>query len=85
VDILEALACVSDSLHEAIHKHPQWETDPRIAVSILTEELGELATAANDFVDGDGNVYQMKAEATHVAAVAIRFLLNLETFSNRGV
>lgn len=65
-----ALEIVALELGRAKAKHPefpQWNSD---RLSIIAEELGELAAAINDEENKDRQV----EEAAHVAVTAIRFI-----------
>lgn len=58
---------VWDAIKNAIYKHPDFAKTPYQAISIITEELGELAQAVND-----GNKEQAKLELFHVIATCAR-------------
>ena len=60
---------IAEALSHAREKHPIWPHNEFEAMSIITEEVGELAQALND---GDEN--QARVEAGHVLATVIRFL-----------
>ena len=53
----------------ACEKHPFFAKSPEHAVSLATEELGEMAKAIND-----GNWQQAAAEALDTIAVLVRTL-----------
>lgn len=57
----------------ACEKHPFFAKNPEHAVSLATEELGEMAKAIND-----GNWQQAAAEALDTIAVLVRTLEMLE-------
>ncbi|WP_428042740.1 hypothetical protein [Candidatus Avelusimicrobium fimicolum] len=57
----------------AEEKHPFFTENPQHAVSLATEELGEMAKSVND-----GNLEQAKAEALDTIAVLVRFIYMLE-------
>ena len=57
----------------AEEKHPFFAENPQHAVSLATEELGEVAKAAND-----GDFKQAKAEALDTIAVLVRFIYLLD-------
>lgn len=57
----------------ACEKHPFFAKSPEHAVSLATEELGEMAKAIND-----GNWQQAAAEALDTIAVLVRTLEMLE-------
>ena len=65
---------ILEALKSAEKKWPNWVDDPIHAASIISEEAGELAQAANDFCYGDGTMEHMIEEAAQVGAMAIRFL-----------
>lgn len=55
-------------------KHPVFPANPAEGLSIITEEVGELAEAIND----QHGKARMKEEAAHVAVTAIRFIEGFE-------
>ena len=57
-------------IEKAERKHPEYPADPEKALSIITEELGELAQAINDGEDKQ----RLIEEAAHVAVTAFRFI-----------
>lgn len=59
----------------AEEKHPFFAENPQHAVSLATEELGEVAKAVND---GDFKQAKAKAEALDTIAVLVRFIYMLE-------
>lgn len=66
-----ALEVVAVELGKAKAKHPKFPQNAA-GLSIINEELGELAAAINDC---EGKVRQIE-EAAHVAVTAIRFIEN---------
>lgn len=60
---------IISAVKHARQKHPFFCENLPHAVSLATEELGELAKAVND-----GDVRQMKAEALDTIAVLVRML-----------
>ena len=68
--------------------HPDWPRDPVHAAAILSEEVGELVQAANDFkwspLTSIGNTEEyrtrMREEVIQVAAMAIRFLNGIDSY-----
>jgi hypothetical protein len=58
------------AMQYAKNKHPEFPLHPGDALSIITEELGELAQAINDKESKDRQI----EEAAHVAVTAIRFI-----------
>jgi NTP pyrophosphatase (non-canonical NTP hydrolase) len=69
-----ALELVAIELGKAKAKHPEFPDNPAEALSIITEEVGELAEAINDKQSKE----RMREEAAHVAVTAIRFIEGLE-------
>lgn len=70
------VATCNEIIHAVKHaedKHPFFARNPEHAVSLATEELGEMATAVNDC-----NWAQAKAEALDTIAVLVRFIYMLE-------
>ena len=65
---------VLDQLEKAKTKHPIFPSNPSEGLSIITEEIGELAEAINDMETKE----RLKEEAAHVAVTAIRFIEELE-------
>jgi NTP pyrophosphatase (non-canonical NTP hydrolase) len=65
---------VLEQLEKAKAKHPIFPSNPSEGLSIIAEELGELAEAIND---GD-SIDHLREEAAHVAVTAIRFIEGLE-------
>ncbi len=61
------------AVEHAQRKHPFFAKSPEHAVSLATEELGELAKAIND-----GNWKQAAAEALDTIAVLVRTVEMLE-------
>ena len=57
------------ALAHAREKHPIWPPNEFEVMSIITEEVGELAQALND-----GDIDKAREEAGHVLATVIRFL-----------
>lgn len=64
---------VIQATKHAEEKHPFFVENPVQAVSVATEELGEMAKAVND-----GDWKQAKAEALDTIAVLVRFIYMLE-------
>ena len=56
----------------AVAKHPEFAWNHMRAVSIITEELGELAKELNDYYISPGAEDRAMIEAAHVAVTAIR-------------
>lgn len=69
----EVLNEIVDALNNARYKHPHFADNLYHAVSLATEELGELAKAVND-----GDPEGIKAEALDTIAVLVRIIYRLE-------
>lgn len=65
-----ALEIVAIELGIAKSKHPGFPDQPAEALSIIVEEVGELAEAIND---EEISIRQIE-EAAHVAVTALRFI-----------
>jgi NTP pyrophosphatase (non-canonical NTP hydrolase) len=61
---------IDDELYKARKKHPYFPEYPSEALSIIMEEVGELAVAINDRESDE----RMIEEAAHVAVTAYRFI-----------
>lgn len=61
--------------------HPQWPTDALHAVSILTEESGELMKAAIEYHYNNGDIEAVREEAVQTGAMALRVLMNIDKYS----
>lgn len=66
----KSIFIMGENLDKAKAKHPKFPENPAEALSIITEELGELAQAIND---KDCTERQIE-EAAHVAVTAIQFI-----------
>ena len=66
------LKIITDEYDAAVAKHPCFAGSRMHAVSLITEELGELAQAIND-----NDIYNAITEAAHVAVTAIRMMTAL--------
>lgn len=85
-ELYPAVSAVLKELLRAKMQHHGWPSDPIHAVNIITEEVGELATDANDFYwrgGPDEKRSGMRNEAVQVGAMALRFLLHLDEYSFR--
>ncbi|TDQ12211.1 hypothetical protein [Pedobacter metabolipauper] len=58
-------------------KHPKWPECHVKQIAFVAEESGELVRAGNLLDEGQGSFEDIKTEAIHTAATAIRFLKNL--------
>ena len=78
-------------LARAEHIHPIWPGQGRrgdhiAAASIVAEEGGEVLKAANNYaMHGRGTIAHLRAEAVQTGAMAIRFLLNLESVERQRI
>ena len=77
--IIEALRAIGAEIDRARELHPEWPTDQIHAAAIVCEESGELMRAAINYEYGSDEpcakgYLEMRKEAIHTAATAIRFL-----------
>jgi len=80
----EAFERARAELTRARKKFPLWPADPFVALAVLQEEVGELTKAVlqsiyepNKQVTADDII----AEGVQVAAMAVRFLVNLDRYN----
>lgn len=71
------LELILNEIYRAEQKHPNWPKDKVYAATIVAEENGELTRACLQFEAEGGDKHEIKTEAIHVAATAIRLLKNL--------
>jgi len=64
-------------LKSAEIKYPQWPNDIIHQAAIVNEESGELIRAALNHYYHKNQIEQLRREAIQTAAMAIRFLKNL--------
>ena len=89
--INQALQDVLIEMARAKHLHPIWpgvgrEGDHVSAAALVAEEGGELQKDANNYaMHGRGSIGHMLEEAKHVAATAIRFIINLDAVEQRRI
>ncbi len=82
---------ITDEVKRAERLYPVWPAPGRRgdhvwAAAILCEEAGEVLKAALNWqVHGKGNVESMREEAIQTAAMAIRFLLNLDAVERQRI
>ncbi len=82
----DLVGLVFAELYRAEEKFPGFPADPVHAIAIVAEELGELTRAVLRWtyegggLEGGGGVGQ---EAVQTAAMALRFLFNLDRFAPR--
>lgn len=71
--LMQALKIVRREFDKAVQKHPQFAVIRFQTVSIIAEELGELAREINDAYNSvPGAQDRAITEAAHVAVTAIR-------------
>lgn len=73
-----ALNLVLAELERAETLHPDWPRDQVHQAAIVAEEAGELVRASLNHHYEKGPQRNMVMEAVHTAAVALRFLSNIE-------
>ncbi|ENG5503503.1 TPA: hypothetical protein ACPZN0_002442 [Yersinia enterocolitica] len=71
---------IIDEAIRASSIHPDWPTDALHAVSILTEEAGELMKATIEYHYNNGDKEAIRQEAIQTAAMALRVLLNIDKY-----
>ncbi|HFZ5261125.1 TPA: hypothetical protein ACIK6T_002806 [Yersinia enterocolitica] len=71
---------IIDEAVRASEIHPKWPTDALHAVSILTEESGELMKATIEYHYNNGDKEAIRQEAIQTAAMALRVLLNIDEY-----
>lgn len=74
----KALALILAELERAETLHPDWPRDPVHQAAIVAEEAGEFVQASLNHHYDNGTQNRMVTEAVHTAAVALRFLINME-------
>ena len=70
-------SAILDELIKAKKKYPDWPDDMVHQAAIVSEESGELIRAVLNHVYHDGSIEDVRNEAIQTAAMAIRFLENL--------
>lgn len=73
---------IHEELDKALSKFPEYPTDPIHGLAILGEEYGELNKAVLQYTyePEKTSKEEIRMEAIQTAAMAIRFLLSLDTF-----
>lgn len=71
---------IIDEAIRASSIHPDWPTDALHAVSILTEESGELMKAAIEYHYNNGDIEAIREEAIQTGAMALRVLINIDKY-----
>lgn len=88
----EAASIIVEILMEverAEKKHPIWPQCHVKQIAFISEESGELTRAGNLLNEGIGSFKDIRTEAIHTAATAIRFLKKLAdteaVFNEKGI
>lgn len=80
---MKPLAILLREYDAAIEKHPDFPSG-MAAVSVIAEELGELAKELNDAAEGSEGAYDRAIiEAAHVAVTAIRTMEAISPLTNK--
>lgn len=77
------LVAVMEELKHAVGKFPVWPTDPLHALSVLMEEVGELAKDMNEMIYEPRKGVtreKIRKEAIQCAAMSLRLLRSLEKY-----
>lgn len=78
--IMDVLDEFHQELTRAERKFPGWPTDIVHAAAVLQEEAGELGQAALQITYDGADITRARCEAVQVGAMALRFLLNLDSY-----
>ncbi len=73
-----AIELLLAELDRAQRLHPKWPDDEVHAAAIVAEEAGELIKATLNYYYHNGGRDDMRTEAIHTGAMALRFLINME-------
>lgn len=71
---------ITNELNRAEKKFPSWPNDIIHASAIVAEESGELTRSALQFQYEGGSIEDARTEAIQTAAMAIRFLKNIDEY-----
>ncbi len=74
----KALGMILAELERAEKLHPAWTRDVVKGCSLIAEESGEAIRAANNFDETKTGKAEIITEVVHTAAVALRFLKNMD-------
>jgi hypothetical protein len=74
---------VFEGLRRAERKFPGFPIDPIHAAAVLAEEVGELQQACLQWTYEGGSLEDVTKEAIQSAAMALRFLFNMESLQRR--
>lgn len=66
-------------VERAEKKHPIWPDDVIRQIAFVSEESGELTRAGNLLEEGEGSWDDIRTEAIHTAATAVRLLTKLRS------
>ena len=71
-----------NEVEAAVEKFPTWPTDPLHALAVLGEEYGELNKAVLQYTyePHKTSLKEIETEAVQTAAMALRFLISLNTY-----
>ncbi len=82
MDYETANTLIKTELEKATNKFPLWPTDPIHAMAVLGEEFGELTKDVLQLTYEPGKTTKenLRIEAIQTAAMAIRFLMSIDTY-----
>lgn len=80
-----ALALILAELSRAEQLHPVWPNNHIHAGMVVTEECGELVQAILNHHEKKGSRQAIITEAVQTAAMALRFLKNMEEDNNHDL
>ena len=78
MDLQGEIDSVKRELTRAIEKFPAFPSDPIHAAAIVAEESGELVQACLQVTYEGGTWADVRKEAVHTAAMALRFLVMMD-------
>lgn len=81
--VSKVMTLVGTEYDRAVIKHPIFSDSLKEGCSIISEEVGELWQAVNDFKEGKGDQESIRTEALQTAAAAVRFLVYLDKIIER--
>ena len=79
----EVTLMIAEEVERASRIHPRWPKDPIHAMAVLGEEYGELNKAILQYIyepHKEVTLEDIEEEAIQTAAMAIRFLVNLDRY-----
>ena len=84
-EILEIFQEITGEIGRATAKFPTWPSDPLHALAVLGEEYGELnkAVLQMTYEPQKTSLKEVQSEALQTAAMAVRFMLNLQNYDYR--